>query len=288
MLHFTLSNYIEFYHINNIFIEIINNFRDDLKYPDILIESCNMNIPYCSLNGGINNNIGIGMTYSEFTSMVDKTPLISRINFANILLEPYDYYDNLANTILQIFDNGSSLIEISSIPLMEYIQSIYPNYEFIFSKWADTITPFTPELLEQIIKTNQFLSVGIPNQYTYNIDWLKQLKYKSKYEITIDPICYQCEQCNSCFLSEQENALEYSGKSLLLQCEKNQQYKFLSLEDIKQYYQPLGFTHFVFETDYTLAPEQKLIFYIKYFFKDDAQDKIMQRILTQKEQIIND
>lgn len=280
MLHFILSNYVEFYKINNILVGIINDFHDDLKDPNILIESSNINIPYCSLNGGINNNNGIGMIHSDFSTIANEAPLIPRINFANVLLEPYDYYDNLANTILQIFDNGSSLIEISSIPLMEYIQSKYPNYEFIFSKWADTITSFTPELLEQIVKTNQFLRIGIPNQYTYNIDWLKQLKYKNKYEITIDPICFQCNKCSSCFLSEQENSLEYSGKSLLLQCEKNQQYKFLSLEDIKQYYQPLGFTHFVFETDYTLTPDQKLTFYIKYFFKDDAQDKILKTILT--------
>lgn len=283
MLHFILSNYVEFYNINDILLEIIHKFSNDLKYPNILIESSNMNIPYCSLNGGINNNIGLGIIYSDFTPMIDKSPLIPRINFANVLLEPYDYYDNLANIVLQIFDNGSSLIEISSIPLMEYIQSKYPNYEFIFSKWADVITPFTPELIEQIIQTDQFLRVGIPNQYTYDFDWLKQLKHKNKCEITIDPICYQCSNNSSCFLAEQENALEYSNKSLLLRCEKNQQYKFLSLEDIIQQYQPLGFTHFVFETDYRLTPEQKLIFYIKYFFKDEAQDKIIQEILIKGE-----
>lgn len=283
MLYFTLPNYAEFYKVNNLLLYVVTDFESDLRYPDILIESSNMVIPYCSLNGGINNNVGKGMVYTDFAAIAEGAPLIPRINFANVLLEPYDYYDNLGNTILQIFDNGSSLIEISSIPFMEYIQSIYPNYEFIFSKWADTITPFTPELLEQIIKTNQFLSVGIPNQYTYNIDWLKQLKYKNKCEITIDPICYQCDQCNSCFLSEQENALEYSGKSLLLHCEKNQQYKYLSLEDIKQHYQPLGFTHFVFEADYMLTPEQKLMFYIKYFFKDEAQNKILQTILMNED-----
>ena len=279
MLKFILPNYAEFYKVNNILCNLINEFRSDLRYTDISIESSNIIIPYCSLNGGINNNTGVGMVYSDFSMIADDAILIPRINFAGTLLEPYDYYDNLANTILQIFDNGSSLIEISSIPLMEYIQSKYPNYEFIFSKWADIITPFTPELLEQIIKANQFLRIGIPNQYTYNIDWLKQLKHKNKYEITIDPICYQCSQCNSCFLAEQENTLEYSSKSILQQCEKNQQYKFLSLEDIKQYYQPLGFTYFVFETDYMLTPDQKLMFYVKYFFKDEAQSKIIQKIL---------
>mgnify|MGYP003302101781 CR=1 FL=1 len=57
--------------------------------------------------------------------------------------------------ILNIFHDGSTILEISSIPLMEKIHKDYPNYYFMFSKQADLISEFTPEILNEIFDNDQ-------------------------------------------------------------------------------------------------------------------------------------
>jgi hypothetical protein len=168
--------------------------------------------PYCSWNGGSNVNYGVGAYYHDFINCSSRTSVPIRLNMSNIYLDNYDFYDNMANTILNLNDNGSNTIEISNLDLMEYIKSNYKNYKFMFSKQAHLITPFTADLLNSIVDFNNFYQIGIPLDKNKDFDFLQSLKQKNLYEITVNSRCpFNCKHMINCLTAEHLSQLEYSG-----------------------------------------------------------------------------
>lgn len=191
-----------------------------------------------------------------------------------MLLEDYDFYDCQGQMVLELFNNGSNILEISSIPFKEKIQSLYPNYRYKFSKNADLITEFTPEILNIIADQDDFLYVGIPDKYTHDLDWLKKLSCKKKCEITINPICNKnCKSKDTCLLQEHQNQIDYSSRQFLNSCNKNCDIfdinSIITIEQLLEQYKPLGFTHFTFSASYSKSQEEWLTFYLQYFLKSE-------------------
>lgn len=280
MIFFSLPNFFTSFGINNLLLET-NRLSPEVFKEKIAFENCSGNFPYCSWNGGMNNCMGEGAYYEAFLSCYKGNASPLRLNFANVCLENTDFYDSMANAILDTNDNGSNIIEISNLELMDYIHTQYPNYNFVFSKQADLITEFTPELINTIIGMDKFILIGIPDKYYKDFDWLQQIDKKSKIELTVNPMCpINCKNYANCHIQEHEFQLAYSEKSNLRNCSKiyneNNPRTILTLEDIKKDYVPLGITHFTFspyiQEDYSLIQ-----FYLKYFIKENEQEKVFDK-----------
>ena len=115
------------------------------------------NFPFNIWNGGLNNVFDKGAVYKDFLFYFNNNKdLPIRFNFSNILADDLDFTDAMTNSILEIFNTYNCFIEISNIPFMEYIQKKYSNYNFIFSKEADWIADFSPELINTILNYNKF------------------------------------------------------------------------------------------------------------------------------------
>ena len=276
MISFALPNFYENSNIHAFLYDLVKTHPEYFKEPVSFYISTGA-FPYSSWNGGINCNVGRGAFYGDFITTQNfraSAMMPLRLNMANILLESTDYYDHMNAAILDIFHDGSTVLEVSSIPLMEYIQEKYPDYRFAFSKQADLITEFTPELLTSLAESNNFIMIGLPDRLTYDLDFLKTLKKKSCFEITVNPICpVDCDGCSSCWIAEHQNQLEYSGQQNILMCNKKNSFlntkTILSIEEIKKTYVPLGLTHFTFSTQYVLSPDELVDFYIQYFIKPE-------------------
>lgn len=275
MIYFTLPNFYEALNVNKFLYELNKTHAHFFK-EQISFYMVSGAFPFSSWNGGINCNVGEGAYYNDFINVQNNSQLHLplRLNMANVLLESTDYYDHMNAAILSIFNDGSTMLEISSIPLMEYIKNKYSEYNFMLSSQADLITKFTPELLNDLNEFDTFSLIGLPTYLNTNFDFLKQLKSKSKYEIIVNPICNStCMNYNDCWLNEHKNQLNYSEKQYILNCMKTNQFldanKILSLEEIKKTYLPLGFNKFTFSTQYLLSENKLLNFYLQYFIKPE-------------------
>ena len=78
-----------------------------------------------------------------------------------------------------------------------------------------------------------------------------------------------------CLLSEHANQLNFSSQFNITNCKKSSPYipnsLFISLEDIKTKYLPLGITHYTFTTQSFTDAINSFIFYNQYFIKPEYQ-----------------
>lgn len=279
MLNFTLPNFFQNQNANAFIIAMIKAHPDKLYNKNINICAESGSAPYLSWSGGLNSNYGAGLFYDGLIDFQRNIYVPKRLNMANVFLEDYDYDDCQGQTVLKIFDDGSTVIELSSIPFMEKIHNDFPNYRFMFSKQADLITDFTPELLNNISNYENITSIGVPDKYSFNLEWLKELSKKSKYEITVNPYCPStCENCNICLLQEHKNQIQYSGNQNIENCsKKNDIYDIkyiITLEDISKTYSKMGFTHYTFNYFYNNNLDFWVSFYTVYFFKPEFHNMI--------------
>lgn len=274
MLYFALPNFYENFPVNS-FLRDLCKSRPEIFKTKVSFYAMTGSIPYCSWSGGLNSNIGPGAYYNDLIELQRNASLPLRINMANVLLEETDYYDNFADVILKIFDCGSNVIEISSIPLMEIIEKKYPNYRFTFSKNADLITEFTPDLIGSILELDQILTLGIPEKYSFDKEWLKALPKKSKCEITVNPKCdcSACKNYDACLLQEHKNQIMYSGMQAMESCSKRNNLfdmnKMITIEEIEKTYSKMGFTRFTFSPSYAYDNNTLMKFYLGYFVKPE-------------------
>ena len=272
MLRFALPNFVENYHINSFFHELSKTMPSAFK-TNISFYIQQGSLPYHSWSGGVNSNVGNGVYYRNLVELQSLNFLPSRLNVANVLLEDYDFFDCFSQTALEVFNCGSTVLEISNMPLMDYIKSKYPHYRYVFSKQADLINEFTPELLNSIANSGEFMLIGIPDKHTFNLEWLKKLEKKSMYEITVNPICpANCPTHDVCLLKEHQNQLDYYGAQLTTTCQRCNHYleiqDTLDIETILRDYK--GFTYFTFNSTYVKTPQEWLDFYLNYFIKPEC------------------
>lgn len=246
----------------NNFYFYVNLCKFILRNPDKVnkeynIESLYGSFSYCSWNGDINSNYGsINLNY-DFYSCPNQAPKVLRYDFSNILLEENDFYDAHCNSILLENQNGCTQIELSNLKLLNYLQSQYNNFNYVFSGKADCIFPFTEEIINVLSDQQDFILINLPGYLNKNKQLLNNLKNKHKIELTIGNKCGNCsvENYKECLISENTRQLEFSEISYFNKCSKNQYY--LNNIDFKkeiELFYNLGFRHFKLD-----APPNHLI-----------------------------
>lgn len=278
----TLPNFYENYTLNHTLREY-NHINRESFLADIIILGMSGQFPYCCWNGGITRNFGPGAFYPHFVQFSQQNASPIRFNCANNFLEASDYNDAMAHTILKIFENGSNLIEISNLELMEILAEKYPTYRFVISTELDNVMPFTPELVDRLTANEKIHLVSLPPRVNDDIDFLKEIKRRNKVEITVNPLCsVTCPSRVECANNSHKLQLIYSNKTVYDEC--NRSYKHFyrkdvkTLDDIKSMYLPLNINHFTFSPYVNDDNNNLAYFYMQYMIKPEKHNEFLKAL----------
>ena len=233
----------------NDLIRFLKNNPQAKKF-DFSIESFHGSYSYNSWNGDINSNYGELALNKDFYLCPDMSAKVLRYDFSNVFLTQQDFYDIHSNTIVQESSNGSCQIELSNFNLLNYLQEKYNNYNYIFSGKSDLINPLNSDIINLINEQDLFLFINLPAYYKDEIEIINKIKRKNKIEITICGRCSCSTQIQkNCYLTEQKNQIEFSGKSIYQNCNKINLYNnYNQIKKEVEDFNKLGITHFKIES----------------------------------------
>lgn len=135
MINFYLPNFYEqnFKTINTFFIKNIKE-NPIWFYDNIQIGAVYGTFPGNIWNGGriMLGDVSINEICNTISHYYDlNTPI--RFTYTNALIEEQHLYDNYANIITSLAENGKNEILVNSNILESYLRNEYPNYKFISS-----------------------------------------------------------------------------------------------------------------------------------------------------------
>lgn len=290
MIYITLPN---LYKYQNLKLALcsLNIETEKMKIPFRFVSQYE-SLPYCYLCGGVNINNNFIYKYHQLeTRAKTHYSLAKRLNFSNLNIEEKDIKDEYFNVVLNLYDQ-SSWLEVSNIPFAMALKNKYPLYDLIFSSAADIMFPFTPETLNTIQEQELFKIISIPSYYNKDFDFLKEIKNRSKLELTINNICNNCPvPCQkNCIISEHDSIYNYSNNSIFNNCDKLQEYHNsksidITLDDIKNIYLPLGIKHYKLDNfpNCKNAIIDFIFFITDYFFKEEYKEEIIQKLIKEIE-----
>lgn len=286
MIYLSIPGLYNNFTFNNILKKqsILNRRDKTIFIKPIEIEMSYGSFPFSYWNGDINNNYNLYHLdlYDNITNFFQKVRLPVRLDCSNILLNEEDLFDVHQNIILELGNNSNNYVEISSLSVLDFIREKYSNYEFIFSKRADLISPLTIDIINTIIEQNLFYLISLPDRLKNNFEELKNIQNKNKIEITIGNkcLCNNTAYAHDCCLQEQQNQINYSSYTKY-ECRDINQYSnnFELLEEIEKY-QDLGFSHFKIDSPPLYMNEQFKMYLIHNLIQPEHQLYFLDYILT--------
>lgn len=258
------------------------------QYPNYFLDDINFrcvfgNFQFCSWDGGrIFSHQDNTFTHSNKEEIEqiqniynNKFKIPMRFVFTNNLIQEEDCYDRFNNIVLEICENDLNEIVINSPILEEYIRKNYPKYKFI-SSTTKCLTD-REDAKKEILNPNYILTCL---DYNLNKDYkfLESLtqEEKDKVELLVNPICGPgCPTRKQHYKLNSLYSLNYGKPYAMRNCfiTKNNLFPFensviIQPNEIKDYYEPQGFSNFKLEgrtfsaldtllnlTKYTVKPE---------------------------------
>lgn len=280
-IYFHLPGIFESFELYEIFMVLYKNERE--KFNDWAQVGSIYGSPYGAFwNGGrikdkqpVPEDIVI-----DFVKTFD---LSCRFTFTNPHINEKYLHDSFCNMILEKFnwEGHKNQIIVNSSILEEYLRETYPTYKFI-SSTTKCITD-NQQALNEIDK--DYIMIVIDYNYNKNMDFLKSIKNKEKVEILINPVCYpNCPRRKEHYDKIGLSALHTSGiepfecdaqGKLFYDAMKNP--LFISIEDIKNIYAPLGFKNFKIEGR-TAAYDDLVEILVYYMVKPEYQIEIREKL----------
>lgn len=281
--HYHLPGLFEFYDFYSIFLELFFNHRE------YFYEWCDIGSIYgspadCLWGGG---RVGFGDNNpQDIFNLMNRYNISSRLTFSNSLITKKHLDDKTCNNLCALFQNSNSQsgIIIYSNLLLDYIKNKYPNFYFV-SSTTKVLTNFN-DLLNEI--NNDSFKFVVPDfRLNKSFDNLKSLSQFQKNKIEF--LCNEC--CDVSCLDRKACYENVSKKNLGLNCADhickfNESYKFskaiknpmfISVDDIKNLYLPLGFTNFKIEGR-SLGSALILEFILYYMVKPEYQINVREEI----------
>lgn len=256
--------------INNFFKKIVSNEDKKLK-TELTIFGVSGSFPYMYWNGKFNNNKGNGIFREQLQSLSGKGlgfPL--HLDCSNVLLTQEDYYDTFGNIILELFQTGSELIEISNINFLNYINNKYPYYKFILSEYYYLQGQnYTTEILNN--EHIKYFKCSLENKELIDI-----IPNKTKIIASINYKCFTCPNYSDCNISLQLAQYNYSEKDVSRDCLILQNYKCPSLDDLKVIQKETGISHFAIEDSFK-NNQDYFYFLLDYLIKPEYQKDILEK-----------
>ena len=285
--YYHLPGLFEFYELYKVFLPL---FREHREY---FYDWCEIGSIYgapgdCIWGGG---RVGFGdADPSDVALLMKEYGISSRLTFSNSLLAEEHLSDKKCNALCALFEkNGSAEngIVVHSELLLDYIKSKYPGFYFV-SSTTKVITDFDRFVEELDREDFRFV---VPD-FRLNKDFtdLKTLtpKQKEKVEFLCNECCwFDCFDRKNCYENVSRKSLgEDCPDHVCVSPDAERGYRFsdamknpafIGIEDTRNTYLPLGFSHFKIEGR-SLGSAVVLEFLLYYMTKPEYQLKVREEI----------
>ena len=240
--------------------------------------------PACIWNGGriIAATFDKG-DFENVKNVMEKYGIPARLTFTNCLLEEKHIYDTVGNILLEVFNTGHNEIICNKEVLENYIRNKYKdNYKYISST---TKRLLDKEQQLQELKKDYYLIV-LDYNHNKDFDFLQTIENKDKCEILCNAVCKPNCPLRAKHYEEISKAQLENDCRILFQCEdahkwfwqvKKENQSFISIEDIKNIYLPMGFSNFKLEgrTSNPMDWVEIILYYlIKAEYKEETRAKL--------------
>lgn len=287
MINYIIPGFYELSNFNLIFLNIKQEYPEYF-YPDINIEATYGNPQFCIWDGGRIFTHYRYTTKEEVEFLINeykKFNLNIRYVFTSSILSEnkYLYNDRFCNLLMALGENKNCEVVSADDNFTIFLKEKYPSYSFISSttKCLKENEEIHNELLKDLYKMH-----CLDYNLNKNFNFLNSLteKEREKTEFLVNAICpLNCKNRKYHYLLNSIDHLNYA-KGYNMDCpiqhmgvHPNIRKNHISYEDIKNIYEPMGFSHFKIEGR-TLTPSEVLGSYCHYMVKPEYHDWMFVKI----------
>ena len=287
MAHYHLPGLFEFYELYRVFLPLFYEHRD------YFYEWCDIG----SIYGAPENCIWGGGRIEEGTqnpedvlALLKEYGISGRLTFSNSLLSGKHLSDSRCNAICRMFEESSGPengVIVHSELLLDYLRRTYPGLYFV-SSTTKVLTEF-PELLKELNR----------EEFRYVVpDFRLNKKLKERNTLSSaekDKVEFLCNEC--CWFGCKDRKACYESVSRLNLGERGEEHRctapdaeegyvfskamknpgFLSTEEIREEYLPMGFSNFKIEGR-GLGSALILEFLLYYMTKPEHQLEVREKV----------
>lgn len=287
MAHYHLPGLFEFYGLYRVFLPLFYEHRD------YFYEWCDIGSVY----GAPENCIWGGGRIEEGTqnpkdvlALLKEYGISGRLTFSNSLLSGKHLSDSRCNAICRMFEEGDGPengVIVHSELLLDYLRRTYPGLYFV-SSTTKVLTEF-PELLKELSR----------EEFRYVVpDFRLNKKFKEWNTLSSaekDKVEFLCNEC--CSFGCKDRKACYESVSRLNLGERGEEHRcsapdaeegyvfskamknpgFLSKEEIREEYMPMGFSNFKIEGR-GLGSALILEFLLYYMTKPEHQLEVREKV----------
>ncbi|CCX64456.1 uncharacterized protein BN785_01401 [Firmicutes bacterium CAG:791] len=287
MAHYHLPGLFEFYRLYRVFLPLFYEHRD------YFYEWCDIG----SIYGAPENCIWGGGRIEEGTqnpkdvlALLKEYGISGRLTFSNSLLSGKHLSDSRCNAICRMFEESDGLengVIVHSELLLDYLRRTYPGLYFV-SSTTKVLTEF-PELLKELNR----------EEFRYVVpDFRLNKKFKEWNTLSSaekDKVEFLCNEC--CSFGCKDRKACYESVSRLNLGERGEEHRcsapdaeegyvfskamknpgFLSTEEIREEYLPMGFSNFKIEGR-GLGSALILEFLLYYMTKPEHQLEVREKV----------
>lgn len=287
MAHYHLPGLFEFYELYRVFLPLFYEHRD------YFYEWCDIG----SIYGAPENCIWGGGRIEEGTqnpedvlALLKEYGISGRLTFSNSLLSGKHLSDSRCNAICRMFeesDGPENGVIVHSELLLDYLRRTYPGLYFV-SSTTKVLTEF-PELLRELDR----------EEFRYVVpDFRLNKKLKERNTLSSsekDKVEFLCNEC--CWFGCKDRKVCYESVSRLNLGERGEEHRcsapdaeegyvfskamknpgFLSTEEIREKYLPMGFSNFKIEGR-GLGSALILEFLLYYMTKPEHQLEVREKV----------
>ena len=275
----------EFYDFYRIFLPLFFGHRE------FFYDWCDIGSIYgapssCIWGGG---RVGFGQDGIEgkVANLMEEYGISSRLTFSNSLVEKIHLDDRKCNRLCEIFSRGRNGIIIHSDLLLEYLRSRFPEFYFV-SSTTKVLTEFD-DLRRELLR-HEFSYVVPDFRLNRNFDRFKTLSQdqKDKVEFLCNECCWVgCSSRRQCYENVSRKSLgQKCGDWICTSPGSSEGYvfsramkspAFISADDMKNIYLPMGFTNFKIEGR-SLGSALLLEFILHYMTKPEHHLQVREKI----------
>lgn len=256
-MYYHLPGLFEFYEFYKMFLPLFREHRD------WFYDWCEIGSIYgapgdCLWGGG---RVGFGDAEpKDVIKLLNQYGISARLTFSNSLLEEEHLADKQCNALCRLFSENTLVqngIIITSDLLLQYISNRYSQFYFV-SSTTKVITDLS--LLKQELNREEFRFVVPDFRFNKKLDvWNSLTKEQlEKVELLVNECCYfGCQDRKKCYESVSRKALGIEEEEHICQspgAEEGYVFSkamknpgFISVEDIRKIYVPMGISHFKIE-----------------------------------------
>jgi len=282
-----LPGLFEFYDLYKEFLKLFNEHRD--WFYDWCEIGSVYGAPADAVWGG--GRVGFGQSDPrDVFDLCEEYKISARLTFSNSLLTKDHLNDNNCNKLCKLFSKSKSAMPgviVCSDILIDYLKQNYPEF-YLVSSTTKVITEF--DVLIKEINREEFSCVVPDFRLNKYFEGLKELNQsqKDKVEFLVNECCFfGCKDRRECYENVSRKSLgencpdhvcrAQGGQEGYLFSKAKRNPSFISVEDIRETYMPMGFSNFKIEGR-SLGSAVILEFLLYYMTRPEYQLNVREAI----------